>query len=394
MQRFAPYLGGVVALVASFLFISYFATGRVERVVPQTHTASSTPAVVPTFTLPSVVVPDLGLKPDASASVATGTRPVATVAPKKVVLPTKKVATVPVASTSPATIIIKSSAPPALAPSGNIGLDASATLLRDALVNIICYAPPASGIHSISGSGVFIDSKGIVLTNAHIAQYFLLADRGVTCSIRSGSPAVTKYGATLVYISPSWLRTNAASITQIAPTGTGEYDFALLAITKSVAGGTLPTMFSSIALATVASNVETPIVIATYGAQFLEAGQIQSGLFPTVVFGTVKDVFTFHTNTIDVLSLGGSAAAQEGSSGGGAADASGALVGTITTSTTEGATDTRRLSAITAAYIRGEYESEMGRPLDALLAEPSSATVSEFSSKIPTLEAIITANLP
>ena len=76
------------------------------------------------------------------------------------------------------------------------------------------------------------------------------------------------------------------------------------------------------------------------------------------------------------------------------ADASGTLVGTITTSTIEGATDTRRLSAISAAYIRGEYESEMGRSLDALLAEPSSTAVTEFSSKISALEAIITANLP
>ena len=124
MQRFVPYLGGVVALVASFLFISYFATGRVERVVPQGHTASSTLAVVPTFTLPPVSVPDLALKPDAPAPVATGTRPVATTTPKKAVLPIKKVAPALVASTSPATIIIKSSAPPALAPSGNIGLDA------------------------------------------------------------------------------------------------------------------------------------------------------------------------------------------------------------------------------------------------------------------------------
>ena len=110
----------------------------------------------------------------------------------------------------------------------------------------------------------------------------------------------------------------------------------------------------------------TPVVIASYGAQFLEQSQVQSALFPTVVFGSVKDIFTFATNTIDVLALGGSAAAQEGSSGGGVSDAAGKLVGTITTSTTKGTTDTRSLSAITASYIPcrvRKRDRERSRPL-------------------------------
>lgn len=99
-------------------------------------------------------------------------------------------------------------------------------------------------------------------------------------------------------------------------------------------------------------------------------------------------------NTIDVLALGGSVAAQEGSSGGGVADASGKLVGTITTSTVSGATDTRSLSAISASYIRAEYANETGRALDLLLAKPTDTSINDFASQIKTLEAIITANLP
>jgi len=135
-------------------------------------------------------------------------------------------------------------------------------------------------------------------------------------------------------------------------------------------------------------------VIASYGAQFLESSQVQSALFPTVVRGSVKDVFTFASSTIDVLALGGSAAAQEGSSGGGVSDASGVLVGTITTSTTEGATDTRSLTAITASYIRAEYAREMGQALDALLALPSATAIADFAPRIPALESLITAHLP
>ena len=88
---------------------------------------------------------------------------------------------------------------------------------------------------------------------------------------------------------------------------------------------------------------------------FLNQIRYNPSLFPTIVFGSVKDVFTFAATTIDVLTLGGSAAAQEGSSGGGVAGGNGKLVGTITTSTTNGPTDTRKLDAITASYIRAEY---------------------------------------
>ncbi|MFI5260225.1 MAG: serine protease [Candidatus Paceibacteria bacterium] len=261
-------------------------------------------------------------------------------------------------------------------------------------MNILCYAPVGSKLQSISGSGIFIDPKGIILTNAHVAQYFLLADRGVSCSIRAGSPAIDEYKASLIYISPSWIHANSAVLSQAAPIGTGEYDFALIAITQSETSAALPSSFPYIPLAMMPPNKGTPIVIASFGAQFLNYTQIQSALSPTVVFGSVKDVFTFGTNTIDALNLGGSAAAQEGSSGGGLADATGALVGTITTSTIVGSTSDRSLSAITASYIRSEYSTEMGgSSLDVLLSVPTASSIADFATQIPMLESIITATL-
>jgi S1-C subfamily serine protease len=275
-----------------------------------------------------------------------------------------------------------------------MGLDAAASVLREALVNIICYASSGSKLQSISGSGVFIDSKGIILTNAHVAQYFLLASRGVSCVIRSGGPAIDKYKAALIYLPYSWVNANADILTKTDPIGTGEYDFALLAVTKSATSSDLPSSLPSIPLAQLPPASGTPVVIASYGAQFLEAGQIQSSLFPTVVFGSVKDVYTFVLNTIDILALGGSAAAQEGSSGGGVADASGTLIGTITTSTVQGATATRSLDAITASYIRSEYARETGSSLDILLAKPVAMAVSDFAPQISALGSILTAQLP
>lgn len=394
MQRLEPYLGFVIAVLLGIFLAALTSPASSPQAPSAQRTASSTLAVVPTLTLPPISVP--GLEEKADTPVATSsTQATATPEPTK-----KKIAAAPATSTSaspPVTSVAKPVAaptPPPLASSGDVGLDATAATLRSALVNIICYAPPGSNIHSISGSGVVIDPKGIILTNAHIAQYFLLTDLGVSCTIRTGSPAVGRYGAALIYISPLWLRANATAITQAAPSGTGEYDFALLAINRSVLNAPLPTTFASIPLAGSPPNVGTPIVIATYGAQFLEVNQIQSSLFPTLVFGSVKDVFTFKSNTIDVLALGGSAAAQEGSSGGGVASAQGELTGTITTSTVTGDTSTRSVSAITASYIRAEYAGEMSSALDLLLAEPTTASIADFATKIPTLEAILTANLP
>ncbi len=349
--------------------------------------ATSTASVFPTVPMPSILLPTSTLTPSETHT---------TIPPQKASTPKEApAAPAEVSKLSPPTATVVAQPIVALAPTTatNASFDAAAAALRGALVNILCRVPAGSTLHSISGSGVFIDSKGIILTNAHVAQYFLLADRGVSCTIRAGSPAVDRYKAALIYISPSWVHANASVITQAAPVGTGEYDFAFLAVTKSATADALPAVFPSLPLASLPPAALTPVVIASYGAQFLATDQIQSDLFPTVVFGSVKDVFTFAVNTIDEIALGGSAAAQEGSSGGGVADATGALIGTITTSTVEGPTASRSLGAITASYIRAEYASEMGNPLDVLLSEPTETSVAEFAPRMPMLESLITANL-
>jgi len=379
LQRFIPYLGIVAALALGFVLLSAAGSQPVTR---SARTATSTLSVVPSLTVPTITLPSLSLGTAAnSASPAPITKAKPLIAPKAA--STTKVVSAPVTVPTP----------PAQ-PVGEAELNATASALRAALVNILCFAPPASGIHSASGSGVFIDSKGTILTNAHIAQYFLFADRGVTCSIRTGSPAVARYSGALVYISPKWLRANATAFTEAAPSGTGEFDFALVAVVKSVTTDHLPAAFPALPLAKVAPSTGTPVVIGSYGAQFLDISQIQSGLFPTLVFGSVQDIYTFTTNTVDVLSLGGSAAAQEGSSGGGVATGAGELAGTITTSTVEGATASRRLGAITASYIRSEYANEMGSSIELLLDEQPATAAADFAIKIPALEAILTAHLP
>lgn len=372
MSRFAPYISTVCALLFG-VFVSVFSSGATILSIPAnaTSTAPSSLSVFPGFTLPGILLPSH--EPNASAATVTSVMPKLSRSNR-----------VPVASPP-----LKETPIPGSSPT-----DMSAVTLRTALVNIICYAPANSALHSISGSGVMVDQKGIILTNAHIAQYFLLANRDVSCTIRTGGPAIDSYEASLMYISPAWLNANPTVLTEASPIGTGEYDFAFLAVTSSATSTKLPTSFPSMPLATEPPHIGTSVAIASYGAQSLGFNQIQSSLFPTVVFDSVRDVFTFAIDTVDAFALGGSAAAQEGSSGGGVVDSQGKLVGMLTTSTIGGDMSMRVLDAITASYIRAEYAKETGQSLDTLFAKPPVAAAASFAPQMPTLESILTSHLP
>ncbi len=369
---------GLALAIFILLFTTLIADGPVDSVPSEVATsqgevATSTPPIPFALSATTTV-----------ATASTSTPPKKS--PPKATKPSPQPAAPAPVATSAA-----SEAPSTQSAIGSLDLTASA--LRGALVNIVCYAPAGSRIRSISGTGVIIDPKGIILTNAHVAQSFLLAKEGVGCSIRTGGPAKTAYKASLLFISPAWVTAHASLLTQASATGTGEFDFALLGITQSATDTPLPSSFSFVPLAVSAPAVGTPVVIASYGAQFLAATQIQTALFPTIVFGSVKDVFTFGTNTVDILALGGSAAAQEGSSGGGVADMNGLLVGTITTSTIEGDTSTRSLNAISATYVRSDYATEAGQSLSTLLAQPISLSVAQFAPQAQALTHILTAQL-
>lgn len=327
---------------------------------------TTTPLLLPPVLLPSLASSTLQavVAPHASSTKSTTKKPVIT-------------------ATVPPAFVLTIPAPP---PVSQSALDAAASTLRAALVNIICFAPAGSPIRSISASGVIVNASGYILTDAHVAQYFLLANQGVSCTIRTGDPATNAYRARLAFISPEWLQDNSAVITEDAPSGTGEHDFALLAITASATATPLPATFPAVPLAVAPPAEAAPVVIGSYGAQFLQFSEIETSLSPTIVFGSIKKLFTFGTNTADVFSLGGSAAAQEGSSGGGVIDANGLLTGDITTSTVEGDTSTRTLSAITASYIRREYDAEAGVSLDGLFAESPAAAAADFAPQAHALE--------
>ncbi|PCI30276.1 hypothetical protein COB55_00660 [Candidatus Wolfebacteria bacterium] len=235
------------------------------------------------------------------------------------------------------------------------------TLARNALVNILCTSKGGGLFAPASGSGIIIDPRGIILTNAHVAQYFLIRDypapNSITCTIRTGSPAVNTYKARLMYISQNWVNNNRTALTNTEQLVNGSDDFALLLITETTApNSSLPESFNYIE-----PNIEpglptqnTPVLLAGYPAGFLSGISIQRDLYASTSVVNTRETISYDaTGTIDLFALGGSIVAQQGSSGGGVIRFDdGKLQGIISLSTSGESTDDRNLLAISIDHIR------------------------------------------
>lgn len=256
---------------------------------------------------------------------------------------------------------------------------------QSAFVNIVCAPDDSELKKSISGSGVIIDSRGIILTVAHVGHYFLLEDypeRGnADCTIRTGSPAKTAYDAKLIYVSPAWVEANAGVLAESSARGNGQNDFAILAITRSLTSAKLPSSFPFISLSSESISAGDDVSIGSYGAEFLTGSQIRSALYPIFDEGEIEHIYTYGQNKADVVSVRGSDAAQSGSSGGGIVNDDGEFIGLISTSSLVGGTAQRTLYAITPNHIRSSFKADTGATLDAYLRQNLATLISNFEDE-------------
>jgi len=238
-----------------------------------------------------------------------------------------------------------------------------------AVVNILCLPQQGSPIDSgATGSGVIIDPRGVILTNAHVAQYVLFSERPelrMHCTIRVGSPAQPRYIARVIAFPSTWIAQHAQEIALEAPTGTGEHDWALVYITGRTDGSAKPEQFPFVSFDArlAVTKKDEPVLLYAYPAGFLGAPSIMRNLYPVSSVTTVHDVFTFTKNTVDVLSLGGTVVAQGGASGGGVFNAWGKLVGIIVTTSVADTTAERDLRAITLYHIDQSVRAHTGMSL-------------------------------
>jgi hypothetical protein len=240
-------------------------------------------------------------------------------------------------------------------------------------------------------------ARAVVLTNAHVAQYYLLADYKtpgfVDCVVRTGSPAYPYYTAVLLYISGQWVRDNANQITSAAPLGTGENDFALLLIDRSTnPSDSIPSSFPYLPhdLTEESLKLGSQTLTVAYPAGFLGGIAVQRDLYLSSAFTTLMNFYSFTGSTVDVISVGGSVVAQRGSSGGGVVSMLGKLLGIISTSSDAADTSGRDLRAITLGHINRSLLFHEGYTLAELLSGNLPSKAANFSVSVaPTLRRLL-----
>jgi|GEM_PF-3126132 len=240
------------------------------------------------------------------------------------------------------------------------------TSVADALVNIFCTMKTPRSIRATSGSGVFITDTGVILTNAHVAQFLLInqGTAGITssCVIRSGSPAVPKYYADLLYISPLWIKDNAVLLQTEHPSGTGERDYALLYVTKAVDGVALPNLFPALPIdvTPLGKNAKNEVVRAGgFPAEIIRTEGPKALLMPTVATTTITELFTYTRDNIDLVGIAPSAVGEQGSSGGAITALNNTVIGLISTKGNEAKDGAKSLRAITIPYIDRTIRDEV-----------------------------------
>ncbi len=240
---------------------------------------------------------------------------------------------------------------------------------NDFVVNIFCTIRNGNTIEYVTGSGAIIDPKGVIITNSHVAQYVLLADylndSNRNCVARTGSPAKNTYNIKVMYISSAWIKNNIKTISEAAPQGTGQSDYAFLYIT-GYSDKTQPSSYPYMSISTDNLNVGDQLKVYGYPAGAASGNYVKNSLSKVTDTTTVSNIYDFSgDSTTDLIIAHSDTIAERGSSGGPIIE-NNSIQGIITTSLQDGSGG-KSFSAITGEYINRDLQNEAGVSLSSLL---------------------------
>jgi hypothetical protein len=181
--------------------------------------------------------------------------------------------------------------------------------------------------------------------------------------VRSGDPATPRYKAELLFISPTWISHNAKLITEETPRGTGEFDYALLYVARTLDETALPTAFPAIPVDTAflsKSLTNAHVLTAGYPAEKLFRDGADAKLIPKVASTTIHELYTFGSNYADIFSIGSTRVGEQGASGGPIVLPAKGAIGLIVTKGDELTDGASSLRGLTLSYIDRTIQEETG----------------------------------
>lgn len=273
------------------------------------------------------------------------------------------------------------------------GLSSKSNPIEDIIVNIVCVNRKVNQISLSTGSGVMVSSSGVVLTNSHVANNFLFNDKNSdsykNCSIRRENIPTYGFEAELVYLPADWLIENQGFFTEDDPRGSGENDYALLAITKNTNPAlSLPASFDYAKLLTSENQIKegSSVEIAAYPGVHTGVFEVDSNAKLKTADAQVNELATFNGTTIDVISTTPNTVAKRGSSGGGIFYDN-SLLGIVTT--TDGVGSNTYINAITVPYIIRDFRNDTGDNFESFISRNKNTLINDFESREDYLKSLI-----
>lgn len=251
---------------------------------------------------------------------------------------------------------------------------------QQSIINIFCVSTKGNMVSISTGSGVVVSDSGIILTNAHVAENFLIPNRD--CSIRQGEIAMDKYKGSLVYINENWLKSNAGVLFSQSSRGTGENDFALISLNSNYDGSVLNSNISHTEInqnELSENNKGNKILVAGYPAGTLGALSLRKYLSFVADVINISNLYTLDGTHVDVFETEATKVGQHGSSGGGIFNSNNDLTGLIVSVSDESGNS--KINALTTTYISRAMKNDSGKSLQEFINTDKNVLISAFLLK-------------